>query len=220
MKVLSVGYHAAVVAACVALGACASTPPVRYAGLESSSQLQSNTNDRSGRVPYDYSSHVDWSRYSNAVVEPVVIYRGQDAQFGKVSEQNKQELANYMRAQFSEALGSRFNLVNRPGERTVRVQLTLTGATTTKQFIGTVTKFDFVGGPYNIIQSVRGKEGALSGSVSYAVEIYDASTDRLLSAYVAKEYPNAMNVKATLGALGASKVGIKKGAQDLLARLN
>lgn len=220
MKVSSVGYHAAVVAVCVALGACASTQPIRYAGLESSSRLQSNTNDRSGRVPYDYSAQVDWSRYANAVVEPVVIYRGQDAQFEKVSEEDKHELANYMRTQFGEALGGRFNLVNRPGDRTLRVQLTLTGAKTTKQFVGTVTKFDLAGGPYNVVQSIRGKEGALSGSVSYAVEIYDASTDRLLSAYVAKEYPNALNVKATLGALGAAKVGIKKGAKDLLARLN
>ena len=220
MKVLSVGYHAAVVAACVALGACASTQPVRYASLESSSQLQPNTSDRSGHVPYDYSSHVDWSQYSNAVVDPVVIYRGQDAQFEKVSEEDKQALANYMQTQFSEALGSRFSIADRPGDRTLRVQLTLTGAKTTKQFVGTFTKFDLAGGPYNVVQSIRGKEGALSGSVSYAVEIYDASSDRLLAAYVAKEYPNAMNVKATLGALGASKVGIKKGAKDLLARLN
>jgi hypothetical protein len=58
------------------------------------------------------------------------------------------------------------------------------------------------------------------GPVSYAVEIYDASTNQLLSAYVAKQYPNAMNIAATFGSLSASKTGIKKGAQDLLARLD
>lgn len=220
MKGLSMRYRATVIAACVALTACAATEPVRYVGLESSSQLQPNTKDRSGHTPYDYKANVDWQQYSNAFVEPVVIYSGQDAQFEKVSEQDKQELADYMRTQFSNALGGRFSIVDRPGDRTLRVQLTLTGAKATKQFVGTFTKFDLAGGPYNVVQSIRGKEGALSGSVSYAVEIYDASTDQLLAAYVAKEYPNAMNVKATLGALGASKVGIKKGAKDLLARLN
>lgn len=171
-------------------------------------------------MPCDYKANVDWSQYPNAFVEPIIIYSSQDAQFEKVSEQDKQELADYMRTQFTEALGDRFNIVNRPGARTLRVQLILTGAKTTKQFVGTVTKFDLAGGPYNVVQSIRGKEGALSGSVSYAVEIYDASTDQLLSACVAKEYPSAMTVEATLGALAASKVGIKKGAKDLLARLN
>jgi len=54
----------------------------------------------------------------------------------------------------------------------------------------------------------------LSGSVSYAVEIYDAGTNRLLGAYVSKQYPNAMNVKASIGGLGAAKAGIRKGAEE------
>ena len=57
---------------------------------------------------------------------------------------------------------------------------------------------------------IRSKEEALSGSVSYAVEIYDAATNRLLNAYEAKQYPTAMNVNASFGASGASKVGIRE----------
>jgi hypothetical protein len=34
------------------------------------------------------------------------------------------------------------------------------------------------------LQAARGKEGAFTGSVSYAVEVYDASTNQLLGAYV------------------------------------
>jgi hypothetical protein len=55
--------------------------------------------------------------------------------------------------------------------------------------------------------------------VNYAVEIYDASTNRLLNAYVEKQYPNAMNVKSTFGSLGAAKTGIGKGADALVAQL-
>jgi len=220
MKVSSMGYQVVVVAACVALAACAGTHPVRYTELESSTQLQPNANDSSGRVPYNYSSGANWRKYSNAIVEPVVVYSGADNQFENVSEDQKQELAEYMRAQFTEALKEKFTMVSQANARTLLVKLTLTGAKPTKQFVGTVTKFDLAGGPYNAVQSIRGKEGALSGSVSYAVEIYDASTNQLLSAYVAKQYPNAMNVKATFGAMSASKTGIKKGAEDLIARLN
>ena len=50
--------------------------------------------------------------------------------------------------------------------------------------------------------------------------IYDASTNRLLNAYVEKQYPNAMNVKSTFGSLGAAKTGIRKGAEALVAQLD
>lgn len=65
------------------------------------------------------------------------------------------------------------------------------------------------------MQSIRGKEGLLNGSVNYAVEIYDATTNKLLNAYVAKQYPNAMNVSASVGALSATEVGIDKAAEEL-----
>lgn len=207
--------------ACLGLAGCATTRPVAYSGIASSQQLRPNLGDRSGRVPYDYSAGADWRDYDSVVVAPVAIYRGPDNQFDeKVSEQDKAELAQFMRATFSQALQARFSVVERPRPGSLRVAVTLTGAKKTTQFAGTVTKFDLAGGPYNVVQSIRGKEGALSGSVSYAVEIYDATNNRLLSAYVSKQYPNALNVKATIGGLGASKAGIRKGAQDLVARLD
>ncbi|MBN6149447.1 DUF3313 domain-containing protein [Xanthomonas sp. AmX2] len=207
--------------ACVGLTGCASTRPVAYSGIASSPQLQPSSGDRSGRVPYDYSAGADWRDYTSVVVGPVAIYRGPDRQFDeKVSEQDKAELAQFMRAKFSEALRSRFIVANHPQPHGLRVALTLTGAKKTMPVAGTFTKFDAAGAPYNIVQAIRGKEGALIGSVSYAVEIYDASTNRLLSAYVSKQYPNAMNVKASVGGLSASKAGIQKGATDLLARLD
>ncbi|WP_369980414.1 DUF3313 domain-containing protein [Xanthomonas bundabergensis] len=208
-------------ALCLGSAGCASTRPVVYSGLASSQQLRPNLGDRSGRVPYDYSAGADWRDYDSAVLESVAIYRGPDNQFDeKVSEQDKAELAQFMRTAFGEALQARFPLANRPRPGSLRVALTLTGAKKTPQVAGTVTKFDLAGGPYNVVQSIRGKEGALSGSVSYAVEVYDATSNRLLSAYVSKQYPNAMNVKASIGGLGAAKAGIRKGAEDLVARLD
>lgn len=220
MRISSKARQLAGLAACMAMAACASTRPIQYSGLESASQLKPNRDDKSGRVPYDYSAGADWRRYSSVTIEPVAIYRGADNQFEKISEQDKELLAQYMRTEFGDELNKRFDVVNYTGPGTLRLKLTLTGAKTTPQFVGTVTKFDLAGGPYNAVQAIRGKEGALSGSVSYAVEVYDASANRLLEAYVAKQYPSAMNVKASLGALGASKVGIRKGAQDLVTRLN
>ncbi|GAE48731.1 hypothetical protein XPR_0861 [Xanthomonas arboricola pv. pruni MAFF 301420] len=167
-------------------------------------------------MPYAYRGEVDWSRYSSAIIEPVRIYRGPDAQFEKVSDSDKRMLAAYMQEQFNEVLEKRWRRVDEPKENTLRICITLTGAKPSKRVINTFMKMDIGGGPYNAMQAARGKEGAFTGSVSYAVEVFDARTDRLLSAYVEKQYPNAMNVKASLGAYGAAKTGIRKGAEQLV----
>lgn len=203
-----------------ALAGCAGTRPVAYRDLASSTELRANTQDKSGRIPYSYSEPTDWHPYTRMILEPVTVYRGTDAQFGKVSEEDRNEVAQYMQAQFAERLSERFQLVNASSPGTLRVRLTLTGVKTSTQFVSTFTHFDLAGGPYNAVQAARGKEGMMMGSVSYAVEIYDAPTNRLLEAYVEKQYPNAMNVKSTFGALSAAKTGIRKGAEALLTQFD
>jgi hypothetical protein len=205
---------------CIAISGCAGTRPVAYSGIASSSQLKPNSQDKSGRVPYSFSTRVDWRNYTHVIVAPVTVYRGPDSQFGKISEEDKNILARYMQERFSEKLAERFQIANAPSPNTLRIELTLTGAKTSTPVVSTFTHFDLAGGPYNVVQGIRGKEGMLMGDVTYAVEIYDASTNRLLHAYVEKQYPSAMNVKATVGSLSASKTGIQKGADALVAKLN
>lgn len=55
--------------------------------------------------------------------------------------------------------------------------------------------------------------------MSYAVEIYDAPSNQLLKAYIAKQYPNSLNIGATWGALSAAETGLDKGAEQLQAQL-
>jgi hypothetical protein len=203
---------------CVALVGCATTQPVPYAGLQSSAQLQPNSHD-TGNTPFRLARSVEWSRYSKLMLDPVVVYVGTDQQFEDVSEPEKKELADYLRTQFSARLRSRFEMVGVPGPRTLQVRLTLTGAKTTTRGVSTLTRFDLAGGPYNAVQAARGKEGAFTGSVSYAVEIYDAATQEVLAAFVSKQYPNAWNLGATFSRLEAARVGIDKGAEELLGQL-
>lgn len=205
--------------ACLALAACSSTQPIPYAGITSSSQLRPSQNDDSGRVPFEYRTRIDWRRYSGFVLDPVAIYRGNDAQFEDVSEDDKAFMARYMQTQFTEKLNARFRGAPAASANAVRIRLTLTGAKTNTAVLSTFSRFDLMGGPYNAVQAIRGREGAMTGSVSFAVEIYDASTNELLGAYVAKQYPNAWNLKAGIGARSASVAGIEKGADQLVAYL-
>ncbi len=202
------------------LAACASPEPVAYSGLASSPYLSPNINDSSGRMPFRYSSAVDWTHYRKVIIDPVEIYSGADSQFGDLDSADRQALANDMQAAFTRSLATRFTVTNRPAPDTLRVRITLTGAARTAPVLGTLSRFDVAGGVVNGIQSVRDREGTLTGSVSYAVEIFDSSDKRLLGAFVAKQYPKPYDLPSSVGPLTAARTGIAKGATELLAQLN
>lgn len=209
----------AVMGVALLLAGCSSSQPVRYSGIDSAAKLSANTDDNADRMPWRYSPQVDWHKYDSIIIDPVKVYQGNDGQFDDMAQADRQALATHMQDEFSKALSTRFKTVSTPAANTLRLKLTLTGADTTPQVVGTFTKFDLAGGPYNIVQSVRGGRGLMSGSVDYAVEIYDANSHELLKAYVAHQYPNAMNISASIGSLSAAEVGIEKGAEDLAEML-
>ncbi|KJC40508.1 hypothetical protein UP09_23130 [Bradyrhizobium sp. LTSP885] len=203
---------------CSIAAGCASVAPVPYSDVASSSYMAPDTSDTTGRVPYRYATEVDWRSYNKAILDPVAIYHGRDHQFGDMSDSDKAELAAHMQTSFMTRLASRFAMVNRRGPNTLRVRLTLTGAVANTPVLGTLSRFDMAGAVYNGVQAARGGEGMMTGSVIYAVEIFDASTARLLSAYVTKQYPDAYDIKSSIGPLAASFAGIDKGAESLVTQ--
>lgn len=134
-----------------------------------------------------------------------------------MSDKDKTTLPAYMQTRFADKLRGRFALVTARGPNTLRVRLTLTGAVANTSVLGTLSRFDLAGAVYNGVQAARDGEGMMTGSVIYGVEIFDASTARLLSAYVTKQYPGAYDIKASVGALAAA--GIDKGADAFIAQL-
>ncbi|WP_426138990.1 DUF3313 domain-containing protein [Pseudomonas sp. DWP3-1-2] len=200
----------------LAIGGCASQEPFPYSGIESSHDMRLNKDDTSERVPFKYTSKVDWSRFNKVMLEPVVIYAGADAQFSDLTPKDKTTLANFMTVEFSEALGRRFRFTAAPGPDTLRIRLTLTGAETTTPVLATFSRFDIGMGSYNLVQATRDRKGTFTGSVSYAVEIYNASTSRLLESYVTRQYPKTYDISSTFGALSAAQAGISIGADSLV----
>lgn len=194
-------------------GCAAKTRPIVYEGISSAGQLQPNSASHRGHEPFAYQSDIDWRAYHSFMMDPVVLYRGNDAQFGKLTEADKGDLAIYMDQQFRARMQQRYSLVQMPARDTLRVRVTLTGAARSTKFLSTFTKMDIGGGPINAVKSMTGGEGMFMGSVSYAVEVFDATSGRLLKAYVDKQYPNAMNFKASFGPLTAAKTGIDKSAE-------
>jgi hypothetical protein len=207
-------------ALCAIAAGCATVTPVPYSEMASSVHMAPDASDSSGRVPYRYSTAVDWRTYNKVMLEPAVIYRGKDHQFGDMSDKDRATLAAYMQTRFTDKLRSRFTMVNTRGPNTLRVRLTLTGAVTNTPVLGTLSRFDLAGAVYNGVQAARDGEGMMTGSVIYGVEIFDASNSRLLVAYITKQYPNAYDIKASVGPLAAATAGVDKGADAFMAQLN
>jgi hypothetical protein len=203
------------------LAGCASAPKtVAYSDLASAPYLAHNTRGDAKHVPYRYATEVDWRAYHKLIIDPVTVYQGPGQQLDALSSADKTALADYMSTQFSDTLRKRFTIVTSADSQTLRLKLTLTGATKTTPVVGTFTRLDLGGNIYNGVQSAVGGRGAFTGEAIYAVEIYDAPTNRLLEAHISKVYPRPYNIAATFGALKAAQVGIRKGADALLAQLS
>jgi hypothetical protein len=219
MRGLICARRLAVLALCATATGCAGVTPVAYTEIATSRHMAPNPSDSSGRVPYRYAAQVDWRAYDKVMLDPVGVYRGRDHQFGEMSEQDKALLAAMLQTRFVDKLRTRFSMVGNRGPNTLRVRLTLTGAVSNTPVLGTMSRFDLAGAVYNGVQAARDGEGSMTGSVIYAVEIFDASNGRLLNAFVSKQYPSPYNIKASVGALSAAEAGIDAGADALLAQL-
>lgn len=202
------------------LAGCASQEPHPYADIGSSRQLRLNEEDDAYRIPYRYQTPVDWRQYHRVMLEPISLYNGTDAQFSGMAEREKAALANDMTAAFSEALGQHFQFASAPSPGTLRIRITLTGADTTTPVLATFSRFDIGLGSYNLVQSMRDRKGTFTGSVMYAVEIFDAASSQLLEAYVTRQYPTVYDISSTFGSLTAAKTGIDKGAETLAKSLS
>ncbi|GLQ89860.1 DUF3313 domain-containing protein [Dyella flagellata] len=204
----------------IGLAGCATTAPVQYRSLDSTAQLAPNPQDENGHIPFYYSSpDAQLARYTRIMLDTVTVYGGEDQQFGTLSADQRQQLADCMQTQFSQVLGQKYALTSVAGPDTLRIHLTLTGASSSAPVLGTVQQIVPVGAVLGTLKSAADKPSRSLGSVTYAVEIYDSQSDRLLRAFVTKQYPAAENISASLGTLSAAETGIKKGAKALLTQL-
>ncbi|CAM2154048.1 DUF3313 domain-containing protein [Pararobbsia alpina] len=198
----------------------ASLYPIPHSSLASLRDAHGTAIDLDGAAPSRASSRVDWFTYDRLILDPIDVYRGTDSQFVGVSEGEKTQLSQYMYRRFATTLAQRFALTtNAATGKTLRVHLVLAGAEVSPFLASAVTWLDYAGGLYNMTQAIFGGHSAYSGSVSYAVEIFDASNDHLLEAYVTRQYPGALDIAAIFRPLGAAKAGIDKGADALLAQI-
>lgn len=203
-----------IIALCLLIS-CAScaTKPELYQELSSSGQLRQSGKQADKKVYFNTS--LDPGRlkaFTSVIVEPARIYRGRDNQFRSLSEQSKIELARHADLHFSRELASKQLLVGTPETASLRMRVTITGAEGSVPVLSTATKLTPVGFAMSGLRSVSDREGSFAGAVIYAIELFDARNGTLIYAFVTRQYPNALNIPATIRPLDAAKAGLERGA--------
>ncbi|MBI1209237.1 MAG: DUF3313 family protein [Azospirillum sp.] len=208
---MSVFFRSAIAAALVlGLAACTTTNSEPTGGLDAKVPL--SPGKEPDTVVYR-KPNVDAAKYRGILVLPAQVYRGGDADFGDVSEKDKQALAAWLYAEFSRVLRKSNNVVMRPGPGIVSLQLSLIGVETSRPVLSTALRFTPAGAAMTAGKSLLGMPASFTGSSSFSAEIKDSATGELLGAFVTKQSPPAYNLASGLGELEAARLGITEGAE-------
>src|SRR5262249_31584011 len=98
--------------------------------------------------------------------------------------------------------------------------LTLTGLESSVASLATLSHLPVVGLAVNAGRQMSHESGTYFGSVSYAVEVSDATSGVLLYAYATRQSADALDLSASVFALDAAKAGVRNGAKRLVIDLD
>lgn len=139
-----------------------------------------------------------FAKYRSIIIAPTAVYQGADAQFDGIDPANRHRYAAIVTQELQSEIGKSFALVSRPKADTLRLQVTILGAQSTKGGLATATRVTPMGFASSALKSALGRKGTFTGSLLYAVELYDARTNELLLAAVRRRTPDPLDVPATL----------------------
>lgn len=176
--------------------------------------------DRPGTESWTYVQPRErFAKYRTVIVEPTVVYRGPDAQFDGIEPADRTKYAAMITDALREELAKSFPAPAKAQADTLRLRVTLIGANKTKGGIATATRVTPLGFASSALKSAMGKTGTFTGSLLYAVELYDARTNELLLGAVRRRTPDPLDVPATLSTTDTVKAVAREFADGARKRL-
>ena len=179
--------------------------------------------DKAGSESWTYAQPREvFGKYRTLIVDNTAVYNGPDAQFDGIDAADRAKFATIVTDALRSELAKSFPAPASPQADTLRLKVTLLGAEKTKGGIATATRVTPMGFGLSALKSAVGKGGSFTGSVLFAVELYDARTNELLLAAVRRRHPDPLDVPATLGTEETVKAVAREfadGARDRLKDL-
>ena len=185
--------------------------------LSSSAKM---TQDKPESESWTYAQPVDvFTKYRTAIVDNTAVYQGPDAQFDGIDPADRSKYADIITQELRTEIAKSFPTPAQPQADTLRLKVTILGATKTKGGLATATRVTPLGFATSAVKSAVGKKGSFTGSVLYAVELYDARTNELLLAAVRRRTPDPLDVPATLSTTDTVKAVAREFADGARKRL-
>lgn len=176
--------------------------------------------DKPGAESWTYAQPTSvFTKYRTVIVDPTTVYQGPDAQFDGVDPADRQKYAGIVTNELRSEIAKSFPAPAKPQADTLRLRVTILGATKTKGGVATATRVTPIGFGLSALKSAMGKKGTLTGSLLYAVELYDARTNELLLAAVRRRTPDPLDVPATLSQTDTVKAVAREFADGARKRL-
>lgn len=183
-------------AAAMAVPAIAQTRDHAPVALKSASRM---SQDKANSESWTYvQPRQVFTKYRTVIVDPTDVYTGPDAQFEGIDSADRYKAASVVTAELRQELAKTFPSPATPQADTLRLKVTILGATKTKGGIATATRVTPLGFGLSAVKSALGKPGTFTGSVLFAVELHDAKTGELLLAAVRRRTPDPLDVPATI----------------------
>ena len=184
------------IALLIAVPADAQTKDHAPVALKSSSKM---VQDKANSENWTYVHPTKgFTQYRTVIVDATSVYKGPDAQFDGIEPADREKYAAVITDELRSELAKTFPSPAKPQADTLRLHVTLLGATKTKGGIATATRVTPVGFGLSALKSALGKPGTLTGSLLYAVELHDGRTNELLVAAVRRRTPDPLDVPATI----------------------
>ena len=203
--------------ALIATQASAQTHDNAPVGLSSSNRM---TQDAPGPESWTYAQPATvFLKYRTVLIDPTTVYNGPDAQFKGVDPADRARFAAIVTEELRSEIGKSFPAPARAQADTLRIRTTLLGAEKTTGGIATATRVTPLGFATSALKSALGKSGSFTGSILYAVEVYDARTGELLLAAVRRRTPDPLDVPATLSTSNTIKAVARDFANSARKRL-
>lgn len=186
-------------------------------GLQSAQRM---AQDKPGTESWTYAQPVAvFHKYRTLIVDPTVVYNGADAQFDGIEYADRSRFAGIVTRELQAELAKSFPVPARPQADTMRLRVTLLGAEKTIGGVATASRVGAIGLATSAVKSALGKKGSFTGSLLYAVELYDARTNELLLAAVRRRTPDPLDIPATISTTETVKAVAREFADGARKRL-
>jgi Protein of unknown function (DUF3313) len=213
------GLRGALAALVLAVPASASAQTKDHApvAMKSSAKM---TQDKAQSESWTYfKPQADFTKYRSVIIDPTAVYSGPDAQFDGIEPTDRDRYAALLTDSLRSEVLKSFPANGFGAAQTLRIRVTLLGATKTKGGIATATRATTAGLALSAFKSIRGKPGALTGSLLLAVEAVDGETGEVLVAAVRRRNPDALDIPATLSTTDTVKAVARDFADNVRKRL-